>query len=251
MPASGPCGCPLWYFLVKYPYHNTRRAANTSPREVYRRSGAGEKNRGIEGGIALKRRLFAVLMTLALVCALPIWVVPVTSGDVTNALVSTAGRICRTILIRYAILPVNDHFTDEYPKLELAYQLGTSETEVYPGLFWMIWAAEEYEDKNAWEDEKVHCVTIDITDAAGTTHAVSISYRAEKVVSPEGEYTDSYPEEMGKLFIAIEPQAYKGLESGLPPDAGCRSAYVDHPVLCGRCDRGIYRQRRQQQPQDL
>lgn len=193
----------------------------------------------------MKRRLFAVLMTLAMVCALPIWVVPVTSGDVTNALVSTAWADPPEGNTKIETT-VRDNYTDKNAKL--AYQLDTSETEVCPGLFWVIKITEA---EAAWKDGKVHYGTIDITDAAGTTHAVSISYRAEKVVSPEGEYTDSYPEEMGKLFIAIEPQAYKGLESGLPPDAGCRSAYVDHPVLCGRCDRGIYRQRRQQQPQDL
>ena len=39
----------------------------------------------------MKRRLLPILMTLVLVCALPIWVAFVTSGDVTNPLVSTAG----------------------------------------------------------------------------------------------------------------------------------------------------------------
>ena len=45
----------------------------------------------IEGGTALKRRLLPILMTLVLVCALPIWAAFVTSGDVTNPLVCTAG----------------------------------------------------------------------------------------------------------------------------------------------------------------
>ena len=39
----------------------------------------------------MKRRLLPILMTLVLVCALPIWAAVVTSGDVTNPLVSTAG----------------------------------------------------------------------------------------------------------------------------------------------------------------
>ena len=39
----------------------------------------------------MKRRLLHILMTLVLVCALPIWAAFVTSGDVTNPLVSTAG----------------------------------------------------------------------------------------------------------------------------------------------------------------
>ena len=38
----------------------------------------------------MKRRLLPILMTLALVCALPIWAAFVTSGDVTNPLVETA-----------------------------------------------------------------------------------------------------------------------------------------------------------------
>ena len=38
----------------------------------------------------MKRRLLPVLMTLVLVCALPIWAAFVTSGDVTNPLVCTA-----------------------------------------------------------------------------------------------------------------------------------------------------------------
>ena len=38
----------------------------------------------------MKRRLLPILMTLVLVCALPIWAAFVTSGDVTNPLVSTA-----------------------------------------------------------------------------------------------------------------------------------------------------------------
>ncbi len=39
----------------------------------------------------MKRRLLPILRTLVLVCALPIWAAFVTSGDVTNPLVSTAG----------------------------------------------------------------------------------------------------------------------------------------------------------------
>ena len=39
----------------------------------------------------MKRRLLPILMPLVLVCALPIWAAFVTSGDVTNPLVSTAG----------------------------------------------------------------------------------------------------------------------------------------------------------------
>ena len=39
----------------------------------------------------MKRRLLPILMTLVLVCELPIWAAFVTSGDVTNPLVSTAG----------------------------------------------------------------------------------------------------------------------------------------------------------------
>ena len=38
----------------------------------------------------MKRRLLPILMTLVLVCALPIWAAFVTSGDITNPLVSTA-----------------------------------------------------------------------------------------------------------------------------------------------------------------
>ena len=38
----------------------------------------------------MKRRLLPILMTLVLACALPIWAAFVTSGDVTNPLVSTA-----------------------------------------------------------------------------------------------------------------------------------------------------------------
>ena len=38
----------------------------------------------------MKRRLLPILMTLVLVCALPIWAAFVTSGDVTNPLVETA-----------------------------------------------------------------------------------------------------------------------------------------------------------------
>ena len=39
----------------------------------------------------MKRRLLPILMTLVLACALPIWAAFVTSGDVTNPLVCTAG----------------------------------------------------------------------------------------------------------------------------------------------------------------
>ena len=39
----------------------------------------------------MKRRLLPILMTVVLVCALPIWAAFVTSGDVTNPLVCTAG----------------------------------------------------------------------------------------------------------------------------------------------------------------
>ena len=39
----------------------------------------------------MKRRLLPILMTLVLVCTLPIWAAFVTSGDVTNPLVCTAG----------------------------------------------------------------------------------------------------------------------------------------------------------------
>ena len=39
----------------------------------------------------MKRRVLPILMTLVLVCALPIWAAFVTSGDVTNPLVCTAG----------------------------------------------------------------------------------------------------------------------------------------------------------------
>ncbi len=39
----------------------------------------------------MKRRLLPILMTLVLVCALPIWAAFVTSGDVTNPLLCTAG----------------------------------------------------------------------------------------------------------------------------------------------------------------
>ena len=39
----------------------------------------------------MKRRLPPILMTLVLVCALPIWAAFVTSGDVTNPLLTTAG----------------------------------------------------------------------------------------------------------------------------------------------------------------
>ena len=39
----------------------------------------------------MKRRLLPILMTLVLVCALPIWAAFVTSGDVTNPLLPTAG----------------------------------------------------------------------------------------------------------------------------------------------------------------
>jgi len=39
----------------------------------------------------MKRRLLPILMTLVLVCALPIWTAFVTSGDVTNPLLTTAG----------------------------------------------------------------------------------------------------------------------------------------------------------------
>ena len=39
----------------------------------------------------MKRRLLPMMMTLVLVCARPIWAAIVTSGDVTNPLVSTAG----------------------------------------------------------------------------------------------------------------------------------------------------------------
>ena len=38
----------------------------------------------------MKRRLLSILMTLVLVCALPIWAAFVTSGDVTNPLLTTA-----------------------------------------------------------------------------------------------------------------------------------------------------------------
>ena len=39
----------------------------------------------------MKRRLLPMMMTLVLVCALPIWAAFVTSGDVTNPLLTTAG----------------------------------------------------------------------------------------------------------------------------------------------------------------
>ena len=39
----------------------------------------------------MKRRLLPMMMTLVLVCALPIWTAFVTSGDVTNPLLTTAG----------------------------------------------------------------------------------------------------------------------------------------------------------------
>ena len=38
----------------------------------------------------MKRRLLPILMTLVLVCALPIWAAFVTSGDVTNPQLTTA-----------------------------------------------------------------------------------------------------------------------------------------------------------------
>ena len=38
----------------------------------------------------MKRRLLPILMTLVLVCALPIWAAFVTSPDVTNPLLTTA-----------------------------------------------------------------------------------------------------------------------------------------------------------------
>ena len=38
----------------------------------------------------MKRRLLPMMMTLVLVCALPIWAAFVTSGDVTNPLLTTA-----------------------------------------------------------------------------------------------------------------------------------------------------------------
>ena len=41
----------------------------------------------------MKRRLLPILMTLVLVCALPIWAAFVTSGDVTNPLVCTADAV--------------------------------------------------------------------------------------------------------------------------------------------------------------
>ena len=41
----------------------------------------------------MKRRLLPILMTLVLVCALPIWAAFVTSGDVTNPLLTTADAV--------------------------------------------------------------------------------------------------------------------------------------------------------------
>ena len=46
----------------------------------------------------MKRRLLPILMTLVLVCALPIWAAFVTSGDVTNPLVSTADATSPTLV---------------------------------------------------------------------------------------------------------------------------------------------------------
>lgn len=46
----------------------------------------------------MKRRLLPILMTLVLVCALPIWAAFVTSGDVTNPLVETAEATTPTLV---------------------------------------------------------------------------------------------------------------------------------------------------------
>ena len=46
----------------------------------------------------MKRRLLPILMTLVLVCALPIWAAFVTSGDVTNPLVETAEATTPTLM---------------------------------------------------------------------------------------------------------------------------------------------------------
>ena len=46
----------------------------------------------------MKRRLLPMMMTLVLVCALPIWAAFVTSGDVTNPLVSTADATSPTLV---------------------------------------------------------------------------------------------------------------------------------------------------------
>ena len=56
----------------------------------------------------MKRRLLPILMTLVLVCALPIWAAFVTSGDVTNPLVSTAGAAELTLQARIDQISAGD-----------------------------------------------------------------------------------------------------------------------------------------------
>ena len=56
----------------------------------------------------MKRRLLPILMTLVLVCALPIWAAFVTSGDVTNPLVSTAEAAELTLQARIDQISAGD-----------------------------------------------------------------------------------------------------------------------------------------------
>ena len=56
----------------------------------------------------MKRRLLPILMTLVLVCALPIWAAFVTSGDVTNPLVSTADAAELTLQARIDQISAGD-----------------------------------------------------------------------------------------------------------------------------------------------
>ena len=56
----------------------------------------------------MKRRLLPILMTLVLVCALPIWAAFVTSPDVTNPLVCTAGAAELTLQARIDQISAGD-----------------------------------------------------------------------------------------------------------------------------------------------
>ena len=62
----------------------------------------------------MKRRLLPMMMTLVLVCALPIWAAFVTSGDVTNPLVSTAGATLPDLQAKICGGQRNDYIEFQY-----------------------------------------------------------------------------------------------------------------------------------------
>ena len=98
MPTSGYFRCLSRHFLVRWSYNKACGWSDISSWEIRRHRGTGEEHCEIEGATAMKRRLLPMMMTLVLVCALPIWAAFVTSGDVTNPLVETAEATTPTLV---------------------------------------------------------------------------------------------------------------------------------------------------------